>query len=89
MLEFIMCSFVGKKAVRFHFSQHNTGIKKKKNFIMRHQHTVYFLFSTDWNQGSLIAVACSSMLGCFTSSYRRDLSKVNWHIVRYFTAYCI
>lgn len=42
-----------------------------------------FVFSTDWNQGLLIAFTCSSVLGCFTSSYRRDLCKVNWHIVKY------
>lgn len=42
-----------------------------------------FVFLTDWNQGLFIAVACSSMFVCFTSSYRRDLCKVNWHIVKY------
>lgn len=45
----------------------------------------FFFFPTDWNQGLLIAVARSSMLGCFTSSYRRDLLKIGtlWNI------YCI
>lgn len=83
MLEFIMCSFIRKKAVRFLF--HDIGIT---NWLRDAKIFVLF-FSTDWNQGLLIAVACSFLLGCFTSSYRRDLCKVNWHIVEIFTSYCI
>lgn len=45
---------------------------------------VFFLFlvsSTDWNQGLFIAAHVCRFV--FTSSYRRDVCKVNWHIVKY------
>lgn len=80
--------FVGgkKKAVRFLFYD-NTGITDllrdaNIQFVLLFFVVVVFVVSlTDWNQGFLIA--CSFMLSCFTSSYRRDLCKMNWHIVKY------
>lgn len=85
MLEFIMCSFIGTKAVRFVYHNNNIGITNWARDANTQNSVIFFLsvFSSDWNQGLLIAVACSSMLGCFTSSYRRDFCKVNWHIVEY------
>lgn len=78
--------FVGEKkenqAVRFLFYD-NTGITnllRDANIQFVCLFFVVVVSLTDWNQGFLIA--CSFMLSCFTSSYRRDLCKVNWHIVK-------
>lgn len=56
--------------------------------IMRCQHKAFsflFFFSfINWLESGFVnSSSCSSVLGCFTSSYRRDLCKLNWHIVKY------